>query len=160
MEPDSTSTASFVTACEGAPPTGPVSPVAMATEAQKAAVLQDEGMVSGSLVSRKRRKGGVPSLAAPLVPPFLREEEKGANKSQQKVAFPGNRKEKKKCADGRLANQRRAAGDDVSKNHQSVMDEATILLPVCLQMYQEVRKRSLCWTRPHCCGDVRQQPER
>lgn len=132
----------------------------MATDAQKAAVLQDEGMVSGSLVSKKRRKVGVPSLTAPLVPPFLREEEKGGNKGQQKVAFPGNRKEKKKCADGMVANQRRAAGDVRKKHHSGDKGEVMILLPVCLQMYQEVRKRSLCWTRPHCCGDVHQQPER
>lgn len=133
----------------------------MATDAQRAAVLQDEGTLSGSLVSRKRRKVGVPSLTAPLVPPYLREEEKGGNKGQQKVAFPGNRKEKKKCADGMVANQRRAAGDDVRKQHQSGdKDEVIILLPVCLQTYQEVRKRSLCWTRPHCCGDVHQQPDR
>lgn len=116
MEPDSTSTASFVTTCEGAPPTGPASLVAMATDAQKAAALQDEGMVSGSLASRKRRKVGVPSLS-----PFLREEEGGGNKSQQKVAFPGNRKEKKKCADGMVANQRRAAGDDVRKKDISLV---------------------------------------
>ncbi|XP_056879350.1 protein-methionine sulfoxide oxidase mical3b-like isoform X2 [Takifugu flavidus] len=126
VQPDSTSTASFVTACEGAPPTGPASPVAMATDAQKAAVLQDEGMVSGSLVSRKRRKVGVPSLTAPLVPPFLREEEKGGNKNQQ-VAFPGNRKEKKKCADGMVANQRRAAGVSGSEKEESVLDSPTLL---------------------------------
>lgn len=147
MEPDSTSTASFVTACEGGPPTAYV---AMVTDAQKAAVLQDEGTVSGSLVSRKRRKVGVPSP-----------EEKGSNKSQQKVAFRGNCKEKRKCADGMVADQRRAAGDDVRKKHQSGdKDEVIIILPACLQMYQEVRKMSLCWTRPHCCGDVHQQPER
>lgn len=132
----------------------------MATDDQKAAVLQDEVRVSGSLVSRKRRKVGLPSLAAPLVPPFLREEEKGGNKGQQKVAFPGNCKEKKKCTDGMVANQRTAAGDDVRTHQSGDKAEVIILLPVYLQMYQEVRKRSLCWTRPHCCGDVHQQPER
>lgn len=99
----------------------------MATDAQKAAVLQDEGTVS-----RKRRKVGVPSLAAPLVPPFLREEEKGGNKGQQKVAFPGNRKEKKKCADGVVANQRRAAGDDVRKNISLVTRMRSSLYFLCV----------------------------
>lgn len=107
-QPDSASTASFDTACEEAPPTCPAPPVVMVTDAQKAAVLQqEEGMEAGSLASRKRRTAGVPSLPAPLVlptplkgrgeapPPVLTQEE-GGNKSQQKVAFPGNSQEKKR----------------------------------------------------------------
>lgn len=110
-QPDSTSTASFVTACEEAPPTCPAPAVVMVTDAEKAAaLLQDEGPEA----SRKRTVG------VPTPPPVLTQEE-GGNKGQQRAAFPGNSQAKKRrgrekkkgvaslCAVA--ANQRRAPDD-------------------------------------------------
>lgn len=121
VQPDSASTASFVTSCEEAPPTCPAPPVVMETDAQKAAVLlQDEGMEAESLASRKRRTVGVPSLPPPLVLPTplpVLTQEEGGNKSQQRAAFPGHGQEKKRRGKEKkgvtslwtvAANQRRA----------------------------------------------------